>query len=250
MKNEYLWSRCLWTEVKKRYVTRVLLKEGKRIKLGAKNELDIKGFDFKKAAVNKQIAESLANIILLHIMRPKIINISDILRELDRIEKEIVDSIQKGERTYCLRFNCKEPRAYAKPESQGAVISVQLWNLLYPDNPIQIPTKCDVAILRGVKMAELEPLREQYPVEIDKIERYVFHGPSAAYYEKHGLKYLALPNDRSKVPELFIPFIDVNKTLTRNLGTFDSIMRSLGVPMDELKKGSTVYKYYSNVIEV
>lgn len=250
MKNEYLWARCLWTDVKKRYVTRVLLKDGKRIKLGAKNELDIKGFDFKKAAVNKQIANALAEIILLHIMRPKAINISDVLRELDRIECEIIDSIQKGERTYCLRFNCKEPRAYAKPESQGAVISVQLWNLLYPQNPIQIPTKCDVVILRGVKMAELETMRDQYPEEVSKIERYIFHGPSAAYYEKHGLKYLALPNDSSKVPEFFIPLIDVNKTLTRNLGTFDSIMQSLGVPMDKLKKGSTTYKYYSNIIQI
>lgn len=250
MKNEFLWFRCLWTEVKKRYVTKVLLKEGKRIKEGAKNELDVKGFDFKKAAVNKEIADALTKIILLHIMRPKTINISDILRELDRIEGEIIASIQRGERTYCLRFNCKEPRAYKRPESQGAVISVQLWNLLYPQNPIQIPNKCDIAILRGIKMADLEPVRDKYPEEVEKIDKFLFHGPNAAYYEKHGLKYLALPNDRSNVPEFFIPFIDINKTLTRNLGTFDSIMQSLGVPMDTLKKGNTTYKYYSNIIEV
>ena len=250
MKNEFLWSRCLWTPVKKRYVTKVLIKEGKIIPEGSKIELDIKGFDFKKAAVNKSIADKLANIILIHIMRPEKINISNILRELDALEKEIIQSVTSGERDYCLRMSCKEPRAYARPESQGAVISVQLWNLIYPENPIQIPTKCDVVLLKGVKMNRLEPLRKDYPEQIQKIEKYIFDGPNKAYYAKHGLKYLALPNDGSRVPKMFLPLIDVNWTLTRNLGTFDSIMASLGVPMNELKRKNKCYKYYGNTLDV
>ena len=250
MKNEFLWGRCLWTPVKKRYVTRVLIKEGKIIPEGSKIELDIKGFDFKKAAVNKSIADKLANIILTRIMRPDKINISDILRDLDKLEQEIIASVSSGKREYCLRMSCKEPRAYARPESQGAVISVQLWNLLYPENPIQIPTKCDVVLLKGVKMDTLETMRNEYPEEVRKIEKYIFNGSNKAYYAKHGLKYLALPNDGSRVPKMFLSLIDVNWTLTRNLGTFDSIMASLGVPMNELRRKSKCYKYYGNTLDV
>ena len=47
MKNEFFFSNLVLAKVKKRYLSKVLLREGNRLK---KPKYDIKGFDFKKSS--------------------------------------------------------------------------------------------------------------------------------------------------------------------------------------------------------
>ena len=55
------------------------------------------------------------------------------------------------------------------------------------------------------------------------------------------------PNDGSDIPELFIPFINVDKIVTRNIGTFEPVMDALGIPM---VSGSKDYKYFGNILNI
>ena len=247
MKNEFYYARMLLANVKKRYAARTRLQEGIEIKVGGKKELDVKGYDFRKAGVNEDISKKLYSILLECIMRPEHIDVSRILSKLDFIEKDIRSSLKDGKRTYLLRMNCKNPRAYSNPDTQGAVLAPTLWNVTFPENEIEIPDKLDIVILNGVKLEELEKYEDKFPNEVDRIRRFIFNGPQKEHFASKGLVYLALPNDGSDIPELFIPFINIDKIITRNIGTFEPVMDALGIPMTS---GSKDYKYFGNILNI
>ena len=247
MKNEFYYARMLLADVKKRYAARTRLQEGVEIKVGSRKELDVKGYDFRKAGVNEDISNKLYSILLECIMRPEKINISRILAKLDFIERDIKESLKHGKRTYLLRMNCKSPRAYSNPDTQGAVLGPMLWNVAFPENEIEIPDKLDVVILNNVTLEQLETMEAKFPNEVDRIRKFIFNGPQKKHFEEKGLVYLALPNDGSDIPELFIPFINVDKIVTRNIGTFEPVMDALGIPM---VSGSKDYKYFGNILNI
>ena len=247
MKNEFYYARMLLADVKKRYAARTRLQEGVEIKVGSRKELDVKGYDFRKAGVNEDISNKLYSILLECIMRPEKINISRILAKLDFIERDIKESLKCGKRTYLLRMNCKSPRAYSNPDTQGAVLGPMLWNVAFPENEIEIPDKLDVVILNNVTLEQLETMEAKFPNEVDRIRKFIFNGPQKKHFEEKGLVYLALPNDGSGIPELFIPFINVDKIVTRNIGTFEPVMDALGIPM---VSGSKDYKYFGNILNI
>ena len=247
MKNEFYYAKMLLANVKKRYAALTKLQEGKEIKVGSKKELDVKGYDFRKAGVNEEISAKLFDILLTCIMRPDEVSVSRILSKLDFIEKDIIQSLKQGKRTYLLRMNCKVAAAYSKPESMGAYLAPLLWNAVYPENEIMIPDKLDVVILRGVKEPEILALKDKYPDEVERIERYIFHGPLGERFRAKGLVYLALPNTGDDIPEMWWEFIDINKTVARNLGTFEPVMAALNIPM--ITSGKE-YKYFGNILDI
>lgn len=247
MKNEFYYGKMLLADSKKRYSALTKLQEGKEIKEGSKKELDVKGYDFRKAGVSEDISNKLYSILLECIMRPTEISISRILSKLNYIENDIRNSLKQGKRTYLLRMNCKVPKAYAKPETQGAVLSVNLWNIMYPDNEISVPDKLDIVILNSVPLEQFETLEDEYPDMVERVRRYLFNGPQADHFRKKGLVYLALPNDGSDIPKCIIPFINVDKIITRNIGTFEPVMKALNVPM---VSGGNDYKYFGNTLDI
>ena len=248
MKNEFYYGKMLLANVKKRYAALTKLQEGVEIKPGSKKELDVKGYDFRKSGVNEEISDKLYSILLECIMRPDQLNISRILSKLDYIENDIIQSLKQGRRDYLLRMNCKSPKAYSNPDTQGAVLGPMLWNTTFPENEIMIPDKLDVVILNGVKEEEfVAKMGDKYPDKVDRIVRFIFNGPQKEHFANKGLVYLALPNDGSNIPELFIPFINTGKIITRNIGTFEPVMDALGVPMTA---GSKDYKYFGNILNI
>lgn len=249
MKNEYYYGKMLLADVKKRYAALTRLQEGKQIRRGDKQELDVKGYDFRKAGVNEEISSKLYSILLDDIMRPEEINISTILSKMDYIEHEIRESLRHGERTYLLRMNCKTPMAYSEPESMGAVQSVDLWNVMYPFNEISVPDKLDVVLLKEVKEQEWITVANKYPDEVERVVKYIFHGPNGKRYQEKGLKYLALPNNGEPIPEIILPFIDVDRIITRNTGTFEPVLTALGLPFMSASSSSN-YRYFGSVLDI
>ena len=110
-----------------------------------------------------------------------------------------------------------------------------------------VPDKLDVVILRGVKEPEILALKDKYPDEVERIEKYIFHGPLGERFRNKGLVYLALPNTGDDIPEMWWQFIDINKTVARNLGTFEPVMAALDIPM--ITSGKE-YKYFGNILDI
>ena len=178
-------------------------------------------------------------------MEPEEIDIGMVLRELDNLENDIRESLSRGERKYLLRQNCKVEKAYKNPMSQGAVKGPLLWNILYPNNEILIPDKLDMLIIKIRSEQDLEVIRDKFPREYSILKNDVFHGPIKEFHSD--LTYLALPNNGDPVPEFIRPFIDIDKIISRNIGTFLPVQEALGMVSGVGKQGLS---YFTNVINV
>ena len=241
MKNEFYFRKMLLSGVKKRYVASIRLKEGKEM---IPEKIEIKGHDFKKAGVNEDIQNELESIIKDCILDPEIADIGTMLKRLDTLENGIRDSLRNGERKYLLRLNCKTPNAYANPMSQGAVLSVLLWNTLVPNNEISIPDKLDVVLINIPNERTIVKIKDSYPDMYERFKRDIFGGDIDAL--KQNIKYLALPNDGSSIPDWIQPFIDVDKIVARNIGTFRPILEALG--FSSVSGGGN--DFFSNILSI
>lgn len=237
MKNEFCFETLLLAPTKKRYVAKIVLREGIPIV-----KTEIKGHDFKKAGVTEYLSEKLINVVETRILNSNGVDIPGMLRDLDNIEKEIYSSLAEGRRDYLVRMNCKVPEAYKRPESMGQVTSVLAWNTICPNAEIMVPDKLDVVLVKIPNEAALEPIKDKFPVEYDRINRLLLHGPVEGF-RKNGVKYIAIPNSLDKIPDWIIPLIDYNYIVSRNLGTFKPILESLGLP----PIGSKSISYFSNI---
>ena len=244
MKNEFYFTRIVLAKVKKRYMSAISLKEGR---LFNPKKIDIKGHDFKKAGVNQDIHDRIVEISEKYILEPEEIDVGAVLREIDLLENEIRESLLKGERKYLLRMNCKVPKAYKDPMSQGSVKGPLLWNILFPENEIMIPDKLDTVIIKIKDEQSLDIIKDNFPREYEILVNEVFRGPIKEFHKD--LTYLALPNNGEPIPEFIRPFIDIDKIISRNIGTFLPVKEALGFVAGEASKTHGL-SYFTNVLDV
>ena len=244
MKNEFYFTRIVLAKVKKRYMSAIALKEGR---LFNPKKIDIKGHDFKKAGVNQDIHDRIVEISKKYILEPEEIDIGAVLREIDSLENEIRESLLKGERKYLLRMNCKVPKAYKDPMSQGAVKGPLLWNILFPENEIMIPDKLDTVIIKIKDEKSLDIIRDKYPDKYKIFVDEVFRGPIKEFHKD--LTYLALPNNGEPIPEFIRPFVDIDKIISRNIGTFLPVKEALGFVPGVASKSQGL-SYFTNVLDI
>lgn len=220
-KNEFYFPKILLANVKKRYIAHIKLKEGKQI-----SKIELKGHDFKKAGSSADIEQDLMNIIKKNIINHPLIDVVQIMNDVAALEKKIRKSIADRERTYLVRMNCKAAKAYADPYSEGAFTGPLLWNLIYPDSEIMVPDKCDIVFISiPNEKVLMNKLGDKYPEIAETIRKNIFH--SGIKGLEKGLKYLALPNDGSLIPEWVLHVVDIERIVTRNAGTFYPVLKAL-----------------------
>lgn len=246
MKNELYFPKILLSKVKKRYIAQIRLREGKLID---PPKQEVKGHDFKKAGTSESTEEKINEIIRECILIPKVnpIDVSRMNSMLFQLEDEIRGSLQRGERKYLTRMNCKQPIAYSEKTrmSQGAVLGVILWDTLNPNNVISLPDKLDMVHIHIPDLKALEPIRDKFPEIYERMDKYVFHGPVPELAK--GLKYLAIPNNTDPIPEWAIPYVDINKIVSKNLGTFKPVTEALNF---HTLKASQETEFFSNIIDI
>lgn len=246
MKNELYFPKILLSKVKKRYIAQIRLREGKMIN---PPKTEIKGHDFKKAGTSESTEEKINEIIQNCILMPKVdpIDVSRMNAMLFQLENEIRESLSKGERNYLTRMNCKQPIAYAEKTrmSQGAVLGVLLWNTLNPNNVISLPDKLDMVHINIPNLKALEPIREKFPEIYQRMDKYIFNGPVPELAA--GLRYLAIPNNTDPIPEWVLPYVDINKIVSKNIGTFKPVTEALNF---HTLKASQETEFFSNIIDI
>lgn len=237
MKNEFCFSTLLLSSVKKRYVAKIILREGKPVV-----KAEIKGHDFKKAGVTEYVSEYMINIVNNRILNVENVDVPGILRDMQQMEDEIYESLNKGERKYLLRMNCKQREAYKNPDSMGQVLAVLAWDTIYPEQEILLPDKLDVVRVKIPNAETIKDMQYKYPKEYERIVKYLLNGP-VEKIRKDGLQYLAIPNNIDGIPDFIIPYIDIDYVVSRNLGTFRSIRESL--QMQDIGKDKQTF--FSNI---
>lgn len=242
MKNEYLLSRLIAANTKKRYASTVRLREGTEI---FPEKTDLKGYDFAKTTTREETREYLTRVLEERILRSKNIDIGLILRDMEEFETMIRKSLMSGEKNYLIPKSVKELAAYDKPFSQQGIRAVVCWNYLYPENTINLPEKLDIIKVKLSTEKELEQLKDVSLHHYEIIKEKIFNNKNKDLSSK-GVQVIALPRIVQAIPEWIIPFIDYNTIITDNLKKFDSILESLGVH----KVKTTKFEYISNILKI
>lgn len=126
------------------------------------------------------------------------IDLRSILCELKEFKDNIKDSISRGERTYLPNGNAKEIAAYKNPEQEQSVRGVLAWNILNPDNRIDLPSKVSLLKLNIFDEDDIIPLKETNPEIYKLIIDKIFNDESGMFVTKtwdEGIHYV---NEKSK----------------------------------------------------
>ena len=195
MKNEFLFLKLVIGQAKKRYMSRISLREGNLIN---PPKYDIKGFDFKKASCSEHAEKFYMKLIKKYILDPDEVDVKSILIELNKFKQSIIDSINSGDRTYLPNASAKELGAYKNPESEQSVRGVLAWNFLYPDNTIELPSKISLLKLNIFKEEDIEDLKESHPDFYEVIMNNIFNDETGIFIQKTwdpGVDYVPI-NDK------------------------------------------------------
>lgn len=282
MKNEFYFSRILFTTKKKRYLARPLLQEGNEIPYP--KDLEIKGFDFIKNTTKASIREFYETMTYNDILIPEKIDNADILVKIMLFEDSLRKALRNGDSQYFKQSNIKSQREYANPYSIQGIKGVLLWNTLCPDYAIQLPSDVDIipitlengrrkmttkigqtvessvwSVPIGVDESsgkriymnnsgkEMVQFADRYPEEFEKLKNEILLNPNNAI-KTMGLNVIAKPkNSEIPIPEWFYEIMDMDKIVNDALKLFNPIMRSLGI---SVPKSGPQTEHYSNIVEL
>ena len=184
MKNEFMFTKLVIAKTKKRYLSKVMLREGNLMK---KPKIDIKGFDFVKATTSAE-AESFFKMLIDKYIMGDDIDTKAILNELNQYSRKIENLIRNGDVTYLPNTTAKPLSAYKNPNSTQAVLACTAWNLLYPNKILDVPSKPKLLKLKIFSESDIESMRYKYPREYEIIKEKIFHDSTGMFitYDKKG----------------------------------------------------------------
>ena len=90
------------------------------------------------------------------------------------------------------------------------------------------------------------PLKKTHPKIYEKFDKYIFNGPIKRFSQV-GVMYLALPNRDIDIPEWAIPYLDINKMVSKNINTFKPVTEALTF---HTIKASSDTEFFSNIIDI
>ena len=262
MKNEFFFSIMLFGLVKKRYIGNMILQEGKLIKDGA-GEVEVKGYDFKKAGTKKEVREYISGIIERCIIQPEQVNISDIYKECDTFKDKIRNDIKSGSNLYYRQLSVSVASRYKLPYSNQGVKGTIVWNAFNPDNIIELPAEVDIVpinLFEGFteksfekflddpvtfyqdpknlnKQQNLYNFMKKYPRQFELFMDGYINNRNLPDEVRHKIvTSIAKPRYLSELPEWLPMIIDNEKIESTVINLINPIMESLG---SVLLKGKT-----------
>jgi hypothetical protein len=255
MKNEFFFSNLITAKVKKRYLSKVLLREGNRLK---KPKYDVKGFDFKKASTSDDASNFFMHIVKDLILEPENIDIKLIMEEIQKFRKEVRRTIESGDKRYLPIASAKELDAYATPEREQSVRGAMAWNILYPDKAVEFPVKLSLLKTTITSLDMLSDLQQTESEIYNNIKEGIFHDESGIFirkrsdgkgYDSAGLTVLGIPLHED-IPRWILPFVDYTTVINSVVAPFKSVTETFNMP--SIEEGPTGKKTtgFSNIIKI
>ena len=275
MKNEFYYPRILFVDTKKRYIGLQELREGKKLK-GNIDDMDVKGFEFKKSITKETLRNYYTQISYELIMKPEEIDSKAVLRAIMDLEKSIRNSLSSGETIYYKQANVKRIAEYARPYSIPGVKAIYLWNALCPEYQLELPTDVDIVPIKLEKGrrklkkqipgldcipigndTKKQPqwmfndtkfildLARKYPDMYMKLDGNIFRN-SNENIRGMGLNFIAKPkNPLIPIPDWFYEIIDYNQIVNDSLKLYYPILETLGIRI--IKTGQKT-EHYTNMV--
>ena len=242
MKSEFLFRKMILTNTKKRYMSKVMLREGTVFE-----KIDTKGLDHLKSECNDFTRDFINSLMKKEILENPSddIVVKNIINGVRELAESVRSSLERGEKTFLTPKKCKEAAAYKMPFAEQSFRGAYAWNMIYPDMGIEFPDTVDIVHLNIYKLEDVEGLQETYPEIYDRIKRFIFES-KLEEVRKKALTVLAIPKNVDTIPEWCRPYINYDKIVNDNTSKMRSILESLGV--QTIQTDSTTNRY-SNIIE-
>lgn len=243
MKNEFLYMRMILSKVKKRYIGSIRLREGEEF---IPEKLDVKGHEFVKSSCTQEVRDYMESIITDEILYSDNISVPNTLKRLSELEDNIRLSLMSSEKKYFLPRQVKEMEAYKKPLSIQQFKATLLWNLIYPDIAIDLPSNVYVIKIRLSKKDVIDELQKKYPEIYRSIRKNIFESDMEDLRDMK-LNTIAIPSNLAEVPEWIIEFIDYETMINDNVSRFYPVLESLGLVNIKAKQS---VEFFSNILDV
>lgn len=258
MKNEFFFARLIIAKTKKRYLSKIMLREGNRLK---NPKYDVKGFDFKKATTSEAAEKVYMDLVKNDLLNSEKIDLNRIMNKLNDFKKEIERSIRNSEITYLPNANAKELGAYKDPSTSQGVRGVLAWNICEPDKMIEFPAKVTIVKMTIEKEEDILPLKAKNPELYDRILNGIFRDTTGIFIKLKknnkgqrvptctGMTILAIPTNE-KIPEWAMEFIDYRTIVNTVLSPFKSVNEIFNLPGIEEGKTGRKTTGISNLIRL
>ena len=265
MKNEFFFSRIMFTDVKKRYISLALLQEGQVLNDG--NGLpEIKGFDFIKAGTKKYVKDYYTKLCLEEILYPEEIKPARVFKKVLDLKYSMEDTISRGNMEFFKQANVKKPEYYKNPYSTQGVCAIILWNTLCPDKALEFPTDVNIVPIKELTFPkpsktkknsdkELNPLNQKgilefqkrFPDKYDLLYKNIYSSPNPLI--KHiNLTSIAIPkNIDYEIPEHIRYLYNIENVINDNLNLILPILKSIGINSLQV---TTNNSYMSNIVSL
>ena len=242
MKSEFLFRRMLLSTTKKRYMSKIMLREGT-----VYEKQDVKGLDFLKSECNEFTRKFISKLMSNELLEKP--NDDIVVKNIINGTRELADSVRKslesGEKTFLTPKKCKEAAAYKVPWSEQSFRGAYAWNMLYPDMGIEFPDTVDIVHLNIHKLEDIADLEKADKEMYNKIKRYIFES-KLEEVRKKALTVLAIPKNVPNIPEWCRPYINYDKIINDNTSKMRPLLEALGVQI--IQTDSTTDRY-SNIIK-
>lgn len=223
MKNEFLLKTLMLTNGKKHYASLVTMQEGVIFK---EPEVDIKGLAIKKTNTNKNVRQKVTEILEESILKSDSVKVGDIVKGYKKLEQEIYQSLKNGEVKYVSPDSSNSASNYDSPYSIKAFRGVMLWNKLFPELEIFLPSK---VYTLDLNIPSFEAVKEN--IDDPKylaVFKDLFENNSPLITNKGYISVLSMPREIEKIPDIFIPFIDITSQINKNIKSGLPILESAG----------------------
>ena len=257
MKNEFFFSKLVIGKTKKRYLSRIMLREGNYIEGG---KVDIKGFDFKKSAVSAETQEFFTKLIDTDILHDGDMDIPKLRKKLLEYQHKIKETILNKDTVYLPLGNAKDIAAYKEPEKEMVVRGYITWNLLYPDKELELPTKVKILKLKLFSEDDLKIIEDKYPEEAATIRDKIFNDTTGIFVKtkynkakgkteikKKGCNVLAIPL-HAPIPDWCMDLIDYDTIINNILSSFKGVTEIFGIKSATVGKSNDKVNRKSEMI--
>jgi hypothetical protein len=241
MKNEFFFETLITTDVKKNYLSSVLLREGNPMF----GKVDIKGLAFMKSVISEEVGDYFKSIVKEDILGAHIAY-SRMISKLNALSDKIRNSLEEGYCNYGKPMSIKDPDKYKEPLSEMGVRAVMGYNSVYQDNPIELPEHVYVLKVNMQRAKDIEPLKDTYPDVYESLMREIYNNPNKQISSK-GLNAFAVPQIAEKMPEWLIQFVDIDTIIEDNTKSFFPVLKSLSLEIINTKSDRLSY---SNIVKL
>lgn len=222
LKNEFLFKSILLTEVKKHYAAIQELREGHF----NNNKLAITGLDIDKTVLNDKVKKQMQKILYEDILNSKELDQIKILKELNILEKQIINSLKSGNKEFYKPTTIRPLNHYDNPMHVQGIKASVVWNSIKsPDLPgINLNETNSIDIIKvNITPKLIENIKETYSDVYEKLSE--LFKDTKTY--KNEITSLAIPKDLDIIPEWVKEFIDYLTITNDNLSAFP--LESIGL---------------------